>query len=151
MDGGRQEVFVFIPAAFISRGVAAPAEYPAESGAVQQQPAFNVRVGNSQNQRRGGRSRPRCHFPNKLLQALAVGVDGDDNQIGIGAALVGQVPQIETEFLPNPGVAPHGAPPIQPYRYANLSSHPLRQSPHNLPMGVILPEQGNFKHRNPPA
>jgi hypothetical protein len=77
-------VLVKVSAALLIRCVTASANRPAECGAVQQQPAFDVRIGDGRDywrEKGGHRFSYIVNFAEAIVQSAAVGIGGDDNQV----------------------------------------------------------------------
>jgi hypothetical protein len=132
--------------------IASFAKYPAESGAVQQQPAFDVRVGDGKHhwrKRGGNRFGGIVNFSRASVQPSAVGVCGYDNQIWQRAALSRQISHICAKLIHNPAVPFLSAYPIQLHWDTVAGSQPERQPADNQLVSKVFDKQSNLTHQSP--
>lgn len=131
-NGLNEKLLVTVSIAFLIRRLAPLAENSLKSRAVKEQPAFDVRVGSS-NQHRGRRI-CNTHFPPALVQAFAVGVGGNDNQVRPRTALEPQITQVVFQLRDNFAVASDCIPPVESYSDIALVGNPLNKRTDNLYM-----------------
>lgn len=117
-----------------------------EGSAVQEQPAFDMRVRNRMNDR--CRRVLGCDLPDSLAKALTVGVGSDDNQIRLPAALLPQVTRISLKFSCDPAVAASRTEPSLTDLDATLLGDSRHQSADHDLVPVIFAEQSDFIHRS---
>ena len=125
------------------------AEYGLEGQTVEQQPTFNMRVGNSKNHLH--RNVLVSDFLDSLVQSLAIGVCSDDDQVRQTITLPVEITQEFLEFPDYPAVPMGCGTPVESYRNAVFLCHSLDKRANNLLVRVVFYKELNLTHRSLPG